>query len=277
MTDGPEADDDHGQALALATQLHGAGESARALELLPDLVAARPDDVEVRLLLARCLATSGAPAVALAAAEAAAECDPTSWEAQILVARAAVSTDPDGALAAAERAVQLAPAEPDAVLTHSAVRAARDAAATAADTPRKGAGGLGATLGLRRPGPTETTTTALPEAPPRLEPRLPTALDPRGLDDADLDAPGAPAEEREPPPLPVSLGGTGLPAADRSTTPGADQPGSVRTAVRVIGLVAWLVLAFRIGAQGIGGPVGIGLFVVVAAGVAYATRYVRTV
>jgi hypothetical protein len=174
VADGPRTHHDHDQALAVATELHAAGDSGRALELLPDLVAARPDDLVVRLLLARCLTTAGSPAVALAAAEAAVACDPTSWEAQALLSRAALVTDPDAAAIAAERAVMLAPGEPDAIRAQVAVRTAQAGPESEGTTRR--ATGLAA-LG-RRPAPTLTDRPELGDLEPRLTPRLPAALDP---------------------------------------------------------------------------------------------------
>ncbi len=181
MADGPRSDE-HGQALAAAAQLHATGDSAGALALLPDLVAARPGDLQVRLLLARCLAVAGEPTVALAAADAAVDCDPTSWAAHALVARAAMAIEPDRAEAAAVTAVDLAPGEPEAHTVLAAVRAARTERAAAAEaTPSSIGGRLGAAIGRKQgtPAAAPTTTPAVPaEEPdrPRVEPRLPMAL-----------------------------------------------------------------------------------------------------
>ena len=374
MAEGPPAHDDHGQALAVATRLHATGDSASALELLPDLVAARPDDGAVRLLLARCLATAGAPAVALAAADAAVACDPTSWAAQAVLAQAAVTIDPERATAAAERAVQLGPHEPEAHRVLAAVRAALTETPAAADGPRRRpTGALGAALG-RRPSTPAPVTTEPDE--PRLTPRLPAALAgvapageavttttappvaaaltpaapaapnldpaPASLPAADGTttapaapspdpaapaapptpavtaappasgpAPGAPAEgpawaspppppvaavsptagtlapaprttpdlgggarteARREPPLPKALGGTGLAGAGDDTAPEEERIGGARLAVRVFGLVTWLLVGLRIGVQVVGGPIGLALFVAVLAWVAFLAR-----
>jgi hypothetical protein len=90
----------------------------------------------------------------------------------------------------------------------------------------------------------------------------------------DEDPGGTRADARREPLLPKALGGTGL----AGTGTGDDAPatedrlGGGRLAVRVIGLVAWLLVGFRIGVQGIGGPVGIALFVAVLAWVAFLAR-----
>lgn len=263
MADGPPTD--HHQALALAGQLCASGDSAGALEILPDLAAARPDDVAVRLLLARCLLSAGTPAVALAAADAAVACDPTSWQAQELLARAATGIDLERARAAAERAVQLAPHEPDAHSALAAVKAAAMAPSEAAEKlRRRPGGGVGAALGLR-PGPAPST----PEPPvPRIEPRLPAALDPTRSA-----APPAPAGVA-PPAVALAPAPLATPAAGGGgETPAADAVSPARLAIRAIGLLAWLVVGFRVGVQNVGGPVGIGAFGVIVAGVAYgATR-----
>jgi len=375
VADGPPAHDDHGQALAVATGFHAAGESVRALELLPDLVAARPDDLAIRLLLARCLATAGTPSVALAAADAAVACDPTSWEAHAVLAEAAVGIEPERARTASERAVALAPHEPEALRVLATVRAALDAGpgatatgATAEPTSGPSAGrGLGAALGLRPSAP-----PGIEVAEPRLEPRLPAALDPARTtapprpeavppvppvpphDAASgppaaagpapaspatgppLAAPSAPPPDASPPPgpaatapplaaptpppplharppaatapppaapspplsadagpppvpaegapaghrieprLPAALGGAAPTAAEAGPDGEREPVGAGRLALRLVGLVAWLVLGFRIGAQAIGGPLGIGLFVLVVVGVALMARRVTT-
>jgi hypothetical protein len=409
VADGPPHDD-HGAALATATALHASGDSARALELLPDLVAARPDDIEVRLLLARCLATAGVPAVALAAADAAVACDPTSWEAHALLARAALATDPDRAAAASEQAVRLAPHEPDAIRTQTMVHTARTDGP--APTEERRSGGLAAALRTRSAAPTPD-----PGAEPRLVPRLPAALDPTlppaapppaGLApspaapavapspagavppaaDPTTAPPVSPATQAAPPappatppeqvvarsaalpippdvtppagpdplaappvrvagpdplaaspapspaeqetapagswaphptpvvappgpvagaespeapvtptagsvlpagnpvggpaagrgelPVPVSLGGSGL--AGARTEPDGDErtgPGGARLALRVFGLVTWVLVGFRYGVQVLGGPVGIALFVTILVGVAWASTKIR--
>lgn len=372
MADGAPAHDDHGQALAVATRLHATGDSTGALELLPDLVAARPDDGAVRLLLARCLATAGTAPVALAAADAAVACDPSSWAAQTVLAQAAVAIDPERATTAAERAVQLAPHEPEAHRVLASVQAALTESPTSDDGPRRRtAGALGATLG-RRPTAPGGAATALDE--PRLSPRLPAALAgvvPEGVapegpasapPTADADgpapgtlaepppsptampaAPGAPvapspdpvaatpatpaetpvwaappappvtataaspapvpdpgplatatpaappttlpvppttdaqgalgAPPRREPLLPKALGGTGLAGTTLvGDTPEEDRIGGAHLAVRVIGLVTWLLVGFRVGVQVIGGPVGIAVFVAVLAWVAFLGR-----
>jgi tetratricopeptide (TPR) repeat protein len=234
--DGPPAHDDHGQALAVATRLHATGDSTGALELLPDLVAARPDDGAVRLLLARCLATAGTPAVALAAADAAVACDPTSWAAQAVLAQAALAIDPERATAAAERAVALAPHEPEAHRVMAAVGAALAESSDPDGATRRSTGARGAALG-RRPSTTTPAATALDE--PRLAPRLPASLAgvvPEGsaADDAPpvtapptpaTVIPGAPAGPPTAWPTPGTEAPAGPPAA--WPTPAAEVPASL--------------------------------------------------
>lgn len=311
MADGPPAHDDHGQALAAAARLHATGDSAGALELLPDLVAARPDDGAVRLLLARCLATAGTPAVALAAADAAVACDPGSWQAHAVLAHAALPIDPERAAAAADRAVALAPAEPEAHRAQAVVREAATESPIAEDGTRRRPGGISAALGLRVPTP---TVTPIPADEPRLTPRLPAALAGQApAPSAPTAPPAAPVVRAEPaipsagtapttrattgpagpaaealggrrePPVPRNLGGAGL--AGTATTPGAggdeaatgdgeDQVGRGRLALRVAGLGLWLLIGFQVGVRGIGGPIGIGIFVACLAIVGVLARQV---
>jgi tetratricopeptide (TPR) repeat protein len=256
--------DEHDAALAGAARLHAAGDSAAALEILPDLVAARPDHLDTRLLLARCLAAVGAPAVARAAAEAAVEVDPSSWQAHVLVARAVGASDPSAAVAAAERAVALAPAEPEA---H---RALAEATST---------GGVPATdvlLDPTRPDPTERSRTVTPTLPRSLQGVLP---DTGQVGSHPANPPSGDVDRRREPVLPKALGGSGL---DGSPLGAADEPdahdriGGGRMAFRIVGLVGWLLIGFRFGVQGIGGPIGLLLFAAVVAGVAYgASRVTR--
>lgn len=390
MADGPPADDHHGQALAVATQLHQGGDSARALELLPDLVAARPDDLAVRLLLARCLATVGPPALALAAADAAVACDPTSWEAHALLAQAAVTIEPERARRASETAVHLAPHEPGALLAANTVQTVL-AGPPAGSTPPPEPGGRTAGLASLLGGKRKPAVTDADEPRPRLEPRLPAALDPSratappppaapptssaspppaappapaapvpppnpaaptpaapptsstppppaappapaapapppnpaapalaapeaaadapapqadvlspaplaaGTDPAAVGAPvpqpapavgavgstdvlgaalGAGTAHRVEPRLPASLGGDGAGATSAAAAADATRVGSGRLGLRVVGLLAWLLIGFRIGLQGVGGPIGIAIFLGSVAAVAALGRRV---
>jgi hypothetical protein len=307
VADGPRSDE-HGQALAAAAQLHATGDSAGALALLPDLVAARPGDLQVRLLLARCLAVAGEPTVALAAADAAVDCDPTSWAAHALVARAAMAIEPERAEAAAVTAVDLAPGEPEAHTVLAAVRAARTERAAAAEATPSGIGGrLGAAIG-RKPGAPAETPAPTPAVPaedpdrPRVEPRLPLALAgqpvPATAEPAAPTAPSPPTTPATPiaptapaaPPapavatgtervearLPKALGGIGLdepgtgPAGDT-----ADGIGGGRLVLRAFGLLLWVAFAFRYLVQVVGGPVGILLFLVALAGLGWVASRIR--
>lgn len=243
--------DQHDAALAGAARLHAAGDSAGALEVLPDLVAARPDHLDTRLLLARCLVAVGSPAVARAAAEAAVEVDPSSWQAHVLVARAARGTDPVAAVAAAERAVAIAPAEPE---THRALAEATSGGADAGGASR---------LDPPRTDPVERAHAIAPTLPRALQGVAP-----------ETEEPAAPRRE---PILPKALGGTGLEGSTLTASPDApagDRIGPGRIAFRIVGLVTWLLVGFRFGVQGIGGPIGLLLFAVVVAGVVYGARRV---
>lgn len=146
---GPDATDE----LATAQRAYDGGDIAAALDLLPAVVETRPDDLAVRLLLARCLAETAEPVVALAAAEAAVDIDRTSWQAQVLVARAARTIDPAAAHRAIDAAAHLAPAEPEVLAVRTAL-AEDDAARAGASRKRtvRGARSDGAGRGATMPG-----------------------------------------------------------------------------------------------------------------------------
>lgn len=284
VADGPGAHE-HDMRLGAAARLHAEGDSAGALEILPDLVAARPDHLDTRLLMARCLVVVGAPAVARAAAEAAVDVDPSSWQAHVLVARAVMATDPPTAVAAAERAVALAPAEPEPHKVLAEATGARGDSPTdalldpARPDPLDRARGLAPILpqalrGVAPEGAPESPVAPATPAPPAT--RAPvvaptTVAPPLGL----LAEETAEPRERREPVLPKALGGTGLggPDAD-SPTEGRDEVGTPRLVFRIIGLVGWVLLGFRFGVQVIGGPLGLLLFAAIVAGVAVGARRV---
>jgi hypothetical protein len=112
------------------------------------------------------------------------------------------------------------------------------------------------------------SAAALPAGPPVTWPGDPAAAD------QGLATPGSVvAPEHREPPLPRSLGGLGLTGAPENTgSPDDDRVGPARLVIRTIGLAMWLLVGFRIGVQGLGGPVGIGLFLAVVAGVALLGR-----
>lgn len=261
------SEEDGASSLARAKALCDAGDTAAATALLPGLLAARPDALPVRLLVARCAAHGGEPAVARAAAEAAVACDPGSWEAQVLLADALAVADTDAALAAATRAVHLAPQEPAAVAAHARAAAAR----AEPPTPAPVAGGLGALLGgnpgPRNPAGAPAGNPALgrPAAADRLHERplrLPAALrdpsDPRGQEPTDEDPVAAPVHPTQ-----------GAPD-------GTEEVPGWRSAVRGLGLVLWVYLGFRYGIQVIGGPVGVLVFAATLGIVTLAVRSLRT-
>ncbi len=281
------------EAFAEATRLYAAGDPHGALALVRPLVDAHPESISARLLVARCAARLGAPAVALATAEEAVACDPSSWEAQVLVAQAATTIDLDHALEAADRALVLAPDQPAAVEARAQVVAARTAANA---TPRSGGarGALTAALSPSNrstapaPAPMPAPLSSLPMPPPLPGPAA--AGGPVGPDDT---------TPRPPLRIPKALAGVvpeGTPDidtatdahvdayADGATRPAAwspvadgadearpeteggngwDTPG--RTVLLVLGSLTWLYVGFRYGVQVIGGPGGIVLFLAVVA------------
>ncbi|QYG95128.1 hypothetical protein HC251_23670 [Iamia sp. SCSIO 61187] len=272
-------EEDGATTFARAKALCDAGDTTAATALLPELLAARPDALSVRLLVARCAAQGGEPAVARAAAEAAVACDPGSWEAQVLLADALAPTDTDAALAAASQAVHLAPHEPAAVAAHA--RAAATLAEPTTPAPGAGLGSLlGGDRGLRKPAgapaPPGNPALGLPPATevdrPHERPlRLPAALrdpaDPTGTDPSD-EEPGGSA------PAAADTGALARDAAPSPSTDAEDLP-AWRSAIRVLGLVLWVYLGFRYGIQVIGGPVGFLVFAATLGLVAVAVRSLR--
>lgn len=265
---------DEAAAFAEAMRLYAGGDPHGALALVRPLVEAHPESLSARLLVARCAARLGAPAVALATAEEASACDPTSWEAQVLVAQAAIPIDLEKAQAAADRAMALAPEQAGAVEARTAVRVALQSAAE--DTPsRRSGGGFG-----RRPAKVAAPEPA-PEAPvlpPSFAPDEPKPERPIRLPKALQGT--APEGTEGPPPAPVAPYTVAAPGVDAVTAAerreaGLDEleePAPVTKSgpkpLLVLGSVTWLFLGFRYGVQVIGGPIGIALFVGIAVMVA---------
>lgn len=284
-------DTDPTDRLTAAHRAYQSGDVVGALDLLPTVIAARPGDLSARLLLARCLVDTAEPAVAVAAAQAAVDCDRTSWQAQVLVARAARTVDPPMARRAAEAARHLAPDEPEVVAVQVAL--AEDEAGAAGE--RKGlakplaAGGRPAPSGGMpvdprggapgAPGDVDDMAARVLARARAMEADDTETVGHAGAGDAPGDhGPGAPSPPGSPIPASPTTGDGSGPGPDLSAPslgptdrtvlaePVSDEPDPKplsRQPLLLAGMACWVFVGFRYGVQIVGGPIGIAGFLIV--------------